>query len=155
MSRIYFFLKIYALILGLILLAVIAFTQEVRHLAVDKPQAIADLITKEGAATVNAKWYVQPAHIHDKEFYLPGPQRGGGDAMPLYPTGKSVQTQILHPQVGSDDFEKGFIRAEVISYNDFVKYNGEHGAKEAGKWRLEGKEYIVQDGDILNIRHSS
>jgi len=50
------------------------------------------------------------------------------------------------------DFERGFIRAEVISYDDFVAYNGEQGAKEAGKWRLEGKEYIVQDGDVMHFR---
>lgn len=50
------------------------------------------------------------------------------------------------------DFEKGFIRAEVISYDDFIKYNGEAGAKEAGKWRLEGKEYIVRDGDVMHFR---
>ncbi len=50
------------------------------------------------------------------------------------------------------DFEKGFIRAEVIAYEDFIKYNGEAGAKEAGKWRLEGKEYIVQDGDVMHFR---
>ena len=50
------------------------------------------------------------------------------------------------------DFEKGFIRAEVIGYEDFIKYNGEPGAKEAGKWRLEGKEYIVKDGDVMHFR---
>jgi len=50
------------------------------------------------------------------------------------------------------DFEKGFIRAEVIAYDDFVKYKGEQGAKDAGKWRLEGKEYIVQDGDVMHFR---
>lgn len=50
------------------------------------------------------------------------------------------------------DFEKGFIRAEVIAYEDFVKYKGEQGAKEAGKWRLEGKEYIVLDGDLMFFR---
>ncbi len=50
------------------------------------------------------------------------------------------------------DFEKGFIRAEVIAYADFIQYNGEQGAKEAGKWRLEGKDYIVQDGDIMHFR---
>lgn len=50
------------------------------------------------------------------------------------------------------DFEKGFIRAEVIAYDDFVKYKGEAGAKEAGKWRLEGKEYVVQDGDVMHFR---
>ncbi len=51
-----------------------------------------------------------------------------------------------------NDFEKGFIRAEVISYEDFIEYGGEQGAKEAGKNRLEGKEYIVQDGDIMHFR---
>lgn len=50
------------------------------------------------------------------------------------------------------DFEKGFIRAEVIAYTDFIQYQGEQGAKEAGKLRLEGKEYIVKDGDIMHFR---
>jgi ribosome-binding ATPase YchF (GTP1/OBG family) len=50
------------------------------------------------------------------------------------------------------DFEKGFIRAEVIAYEDFIQYKGEQGAKDAGKWRLEGKEYIVQDGDVVHFR---
>ena len=50
------------------------------------------------------------------------------------------------------DFEKGFIRAEVIAYDDFIKYQGEQGAKDAGKWRLEGKDYIVQDGDVMHFR---
>lgn len=50
------------------------------------------------------------------------------------------------------DFEKGFIRAEVISYNDYVSLGGEAGAKEAGKMRLEGKEYVVQDGDVIHFR---
>ncbi|MCD6212238.1 MAG: redox-regulated ATPase YchF [Sulfurovum sp.] len=51
-----------------------------------------------------------------------------------------------------NDFEKGFIRAEVISYDDFIEFNGESGAKDAGKNRLEGKEYIVQDGDVMHFR---
>jgi len=50
------------------------------------------------------------------------------------------------------DFEKGFIRAEVIAYDEFIEYQGEQGAKDAGKWRLEGKEYIVQDGDVMHFR---
>lgn len=50
------------------------------------------------------------------------------------------------------DFEKGFIRAEVVGYEDFVDGNGEQGAKDAGKWRLEGKEYIVKDGDVVHFR---
>ncbi|MCP1727355.1 GTP-binding protein YchF [Natronospira proteinivora] len=50
------------------------------------------------------------------------------------------------------DFEKGFIRAEVVSYQDFMDCGGENGAKDAGKWRLEGKDYIVQEGDIMHFR---
>ncbi|MBO6558569.1 MAG: redox-regulated ATPase YchF [Pseudomonadales bacterium] len=50
------------------------------------------------------------------------------------------------------DFEKGFIRAEVISYDDYVEHGGENGAKEAGRWRLEGKDYVVQDGDVIHFR---
>lgn len=50
------------------------------------------------------------------------------------------------------DFEKGFIRAEIISYEDYIQYKGEQGAKDAGKWRLEGKEYIVRDGDVIYFR---
>lgn len=50
------------------------------------------------------------------------------------------------------DFERGFIRAEVISFDDFVQYKGEQGAKEAGKLRLEGKDYITQDGDVMHFR---
>jgi hypothetical protein len=73
---------------------------------------------------------------------------------------KEVRAWTIHkgntaPQAAGvihSDFEKGFIRAEVISYADFVAYNGEQGAKEAGKMRLEGKEYVVQDGDVMHFR---
>ena len=50
------------------------------------------------------------------------------------------------------DFERGFIRAETIAYDDFIKYRGEAGAKEAGRLRLEGKDYIVKEGDVLHFR---
>jgi len=50
------------------------------------------------------------------------------------------------------DFEKGFIRAEVVGYEDFVSLGGEAAAKEAGKWRLEGKDYVVREGDIMHFR---
>jgi len=50
------------------------------------------------------------------------------------------------------DFEKGFIRAEVVGYDDYVANGGEGGAKEAGKWRLEGKEYLMQEGDVVHFR---
>lgn len=50
------------------------------------------------------------------------------------------------------DFEKGFIRAEIVGFDDYIAGNGESGAKDAGKWRLEGKEYIVKDGDVVHFR---
>jgi ribosome-binding ATPase len=61
----------------------------------------------------------------------------------------------LAPQAAGEihtDFEKGFIRAEVIAYNDFIACKGEQGAKEAGKMRLEGKEYVVREGDVMHFR---
>jgi ribosome-binding ATPase YchF (GTP1/OBG family) len=53
------------------------------------------------------------------------------------------------------DFEKGFIRAETIAYEDYVTYGGEAGAREAGKLRLEGKDYVVADGDVLHFRFAN
>jgi hypothetical protein len=67
----------------------------------------------------------------------------------------TVKVGATAPQAAAvihTDFEKGFIRAEVIAYDDFIQYKGEAGAKEAGKWRLEGKEYIVKDGDVMHFR---
>jgi hypothetical protein len=73
---------------------------------------------------------------------------------------KEVRAWTIHhgdtaPQAAGvihTDFEKGFIRAEVIGYDDYVSLKGEAGAKEAGKMRLEGKEYVVRDGDVVNFR---
>ena len=59
------------------------------------------------------------------------------------------------PQAAAEihtDFERGFIRAEVIAYDDYVACGGEQGAKEAGKMRLEGKDYVVRDGDVIYFR---
>ncbi|WP_435103943.1 redox-regulated ATPase YchF [Arhodomonas sp. AD133] len=67
----------------------------------------------------------------------------------------TVRTGATAPQAAGrihTDFERGFIRAEVTAYDDFVAYNGEQGAKEAGRLRLEGKEYIVQEGDVCHFR---
>lgn len=67
----------------------------------------------------------------------------------------TVKQNATAPQAAGvihTDFEKGFIRAEVVGYDDYVAGNGEQGAKESGKWRLEGKEYIVQDGDVVHFR---
>ncbi len=67
----------------------------------------------------------------------------------------TVRKGALAPEAAGvihTDFEKGFIRSETIAYQDYVQYNGEQGAKEAGRMRLEGKEYTVQDGDVLHFR---
>ena len=67
----------------------------------------------------------------------------------------TVEVGATAPQAAGvihTDFEKGFIRAEVIAYDDFIASKGEHRAKEAGKMRLEGKEYVVKDGDVMHFR---
>ena len=72
---------------------------------------------------------------------------------------KEVRAWTIHagdtaPQAAGvihTDFERGFIRAQTIAFDDFIQYKGEAGAKEAGKMRAEGKEYVVKDGDVLNF----
>ena len=72
---------------------------------------------------------------------------------------KEVRAWTIHvgdtaPQAAGvihTDFERGFIRAQTIAYDDFIAYSGEQGAKEAGKMRAEGKEYVVKDGDVLHF----
>ncbi len=67
----------------------------------------------------------------------------------------TIPVGALAPQAAGvihTDFEKGFIRAEVVSYEDFIANQGEQGAKDAGKWRLEGKDYLVADGDVVHFR---
>lgn len=67
----------------------------------------------------------------------------------------TIEKGFTGPQAAGvihSDFERGYIRAEVIAYDDYVKYNGEAGAKNAGKWRQEGKEYVVKDGDVILFR---
>ena len=70
----------------------------------------------------------------------------------------TIHTGMTAPQsagVIHTDFEKGFIRAETIAFDDYVRLKGETGAKEAGKMRLEGKDYVVQDGDVMHFRFTS
>ncbi|MDR0716378.1 MAG: DUF933 domain-containing protein, partial [Azoarcus sp.] len=72
---------------------------------------------------------------------------------------KEVRAWTIHrgdtaPQAAGvihTDFERGFIRAQTIAFEDFIQYQGEAGAKEAGKMRAEGKDYIVRDGDVMNF----
>jgi hypothetical protein len=66
-----------------------------------------------------------------------------------------VRRGATAPQAAGEihtDFEKGFIRAEVIAFDDYIRGRGEQGAKEAGRLRLEGKEYVVAEGDVMHFR---
>jgi ribosome-binding ATPase len=79
-------------------------------------------------------------------FFTAGPKEVRAWTTPVGATAPKAAAEI------HTDFEKGFIRAEVIAYDDFVACNGEQGAKEAGKLRLEGKDYVVQEGDVMHFR---
>jgi GTP-binding protein YchF len=79
-------------------------------------------------------------------YFTAGPKEVRAWTVPIGATAPQA-AGVIHT-----DFEKGFIRAEVISYDEFIQYKGEHGAKEAGKLRLEGKDYIVKDGDVMHFR---
>lgn len=102
----YIYIKLRLLLVAMFL-CVFAMAQETRQLAVDKPTAIADLKTTEGAALVDAKWFVQPAHIQETNFKSPGPS--SKDPLLLYPTGMMISTHTIHPQIGAADFDKNFI----------------------------------------------
>lgn len=77
----------------------------------------------------------------------------GDDECRAWTIKKGMNAQEAAGEIHSDFFKK-FIRAEVVSYNDYIELGSFPKAKEAGKWRLEGKEYIVNDGDIISVRHS-
>ncbi|ESQ88271.1 GTP-binding protein YchF [Asticcacaulis sp. AC460] len=81
-----------------------------------------------------------------QSYFTVGPKEAHAWTIPLGCTAPQA-AGVIHT-----DFEKGFIRAETMAYDDYVKFNGEAGARENGKFRQEGKEYIVKDGDILNFR---
>ena len=79
-------------------------------------------------------------------FFTAGPKEARAWTIPVGALAPKAAAAI------HTDFEAGFIRAEAISYEDFVAHGGEAGAREAGRWRLEGKDYVVQDGDVLHFR---
>lgn len=79
-------------------------------------------------------------------YFTAGPKEVRAWTVPVGSTAPQA-AGVIHT-----DFERGFIRAEVIAYADYIAHGGEQGAREAGKWRLEGKEYIVQEGDVMHFR---
>src|SRR6201996_4685538 len=82
-------------------------------------------------------------------FFTAGPKESRAWTIPVGATAPQ-SAGVIHT-----DFEKGFIRAETIAYPDYVALNGEAGAREAGKMRLEGKEYVVRDGDVMHFRFNA
>lgn len=87
--------------------------------------------------------------LHLQTYFTCGPKEARAWTIPV--GSKAPQAAgVIHT-----DFEKGFIRAETVSYDEFVANDGEQGAKEAGKMRLEGKEYVVQDGDVMHFRFAN
>lgn len=81
-----------------------------------------------------------------QQYFTAGPKEVRAWTIPI--GAKAPQAAgVIHT-----DFEKGFIRAEVVGFDDFVEHKGEQGAKDAGRWRLEGKEYVVADGDVVHFR---
>ena len=124
MIKIYSFLKIYLVLLATLLAAIAVLAQETRQLSVGKPQAIADLRHAKGAALVNAKWFVQPAHIRTAEFQLPGPQKGGGDALALYPTGSYDFIQLFIDRIDLPYILPLLIDGQTIlvEINDCISY---------------------------------
>src|SRR5690242_3957097 len=79
-------------------------------------------------------------------YFTVGPKEARAWTIPVGDTAPKAAGEI------HTDFEKGFIRAETIAYDDYVRLNGENGAKDAGKMRSEGKEYVVKDGDVMHFR---
>ena len=112
--------------------------------AADRPAFLADLgLTETGLARVIRAGYDLLALL---TFFTAGPKEARAWTVHKGATAPNA-AGVIHT-----DFEKGFIRAETIAYDDFVRLNGEAGARDAGRLRLEGKDYVVQDGDVLHFR---
>jgi GTP-binding protein YchF len=82
-------------------------------------------------------------------YFTAGPKEARAWTVPVGATAPQA-AGVIHT-----DFEKGFIRAETIAFDDYVRLNGEAGAREAGRMRLEGKEYVVRDGDVMHFRFNT
>ncbi len=110
----------------------------------DKLEFLADLGMEEPGLNrvIRAGYKLLGLHT----YFTAGPKEVRAWTIPLGATAPQAAGKI------HTDFEKGFIRAEVVGYDDYIAGKGEAGAKDAGKWRLEGKDYIVKDGDVVHFR---
>jgi len=110
----------------------------------EKQEFLADLGMEEPGLNRVIRAGYELLHLHT--YFTAGVQEVRAWTIPTSSTAPQAAGKI------HTDFEKGFIRAEIIGFNDFIDNKGEAGAKESGKWRLEGKEYIVKDGDVVHFR---
>ena len=110
----------------------------------EKPEFLEDL----GMAEPGLDRVIRAAYqlLGLQTFFTAGPKEARAWTVPRGASAANA-AGVIHT-----DFERGFIRAEVVSFADFVAHQGETGAREAGKWRLEGRDYPVQDGDIIHFR---
>ena len=108
----------------------------------------ADFLNELGLAEPGLDRVIRAGYrlLHLETFFTAGPKEARAWTTKVGATAPEAAGEI------HTDFQRGFIRAEVTGYDDFVACDGEQGAKAAGKMRLEGKEYVVQDGDVIHFR---
>jgi len=112
------------------------------------PGELAEYLEVEGLTEPGLNALVREAYrlLGLESFFTGGPKEARAWTVRIG-TRAAEAAGVIHT-----DFERGFIKAEVCSYEDFIAYDGEQGARGAGKLRLEGRDYVVQDGDIIHFR---
>jgi ribosome-binding ATPase YchF (GTP1/OBG family) len=118
------------------------------EIAMLDPEERAEFLETLGLAEPGLNRLIREAYalLGLRTYFTAGPKEARAWTIPAGATGPQA-AGVIHT-----DFEKGFIRAETIAYDDYVRFNGEAGAREAGKLRAEGRDYVVQDGDVMNFR---
>jgi len=118
------------------------------EIAVLDPEERTEFLETLGLAEPGLNRMIREAYdlLGLRTYFTAGPKESRAWTIPVGATGPQA-AGVIHT-----DFEKGFIRAETIAFDDYVRLNGEAGAREAGKLRAEGRDYVVQDGDVMNFR---
>ena len=118
------------------------------EIAVLDPDERAEFLETMGLSEPGLNRLIREAYslLGLQTYFTVGPKEARAWTIPIGVTAPQA-AGVIHT-----DFEKGFIRAETIAYDDYVRLNGEAGAREAGKLRSEGKEYVVKDGDVMHFR---
>jgi ribosome-binding ATPase len=118
------------------------------EIAMLDPEERAEFLDTLGLAEPGLNRMIREAYdlLGLRTYFTAGPKEARAWTIPVGATGPQA-AGVIHT-----DFEKGFIRAETVAYEDYVRFGGEAGAREAGKLRAEGRDYVVQDGDVMNFR---